>query len=276
MIEYKFDTKDKYVKEIISHLVEFEKPFVSDTEKESFSFYAIENESLVGAINVYYSWNWVIVLSLYYDNALVLKDMIYELCKRYKSKANGVHFRTYDNDKLQDFVKLGFTHSATLKLNTDHDDLNFADLMNLEFEHTPKYEVKSQGEKDKVYQQMLETNAKKDLSKVRVPQLIDDVTIVAFDEGMFAGGLVAKANEDSFHIDLLAVPLEHRRKNIGTKLMMLAEEEARKRDIFTMDLSTGEFQAKPFYSKLGYKVVYTRQNCPRGYENYKLIKHLDN
>ena len=86
--------------------------------------------------------------------------------------------------------------------------------------------------------------------------------------------MVAKANEDSFHIDLLVVPKEYRGKNIGKTMMLMAEDEAIKRGIGTMDLSTGEYGTKPFYEKLGYRVVYTRKNHPTGYRNFKLIKHI--
>ena len=130
-----------------------------------------------------------------------------------------VHFRTYDKDRLNDFVKIGFTHCVTIDSNTNHNDLYMADLLDLSIEHIPTHEVISKNEKDEVYQQILEENNKQDLKKIKSPQLIEDVTIVALDEGLFVGGLVAQANEDSFHIDLLVVTPSYRGRNIGKKLI---------------------------------------------------------
>ena len=275
MVEYKFDTQDTYIKEIIKNLNEFDKPFVSNTKKEAYAFYATEGECLVGAINVYYNNGWIMILNLFYDNTDILADLVGEICHRYKDEAIGIHLRTYNNDRLLEFISLGFDHCATIKSKTEHDDLYYADLTDFGREHRTSYNIASQSKKDDIYQLILEKNAKLDLEKVTAPQLIDDVTIVALENGVFVGGLVAKANEDSFHVDLLVVVPEYRRRNIGKKLMTLAEVEARARNIFTMDLSTGEHNAMPFYHKLGYEVVYTRQNYPVGLENYKLIKHLD-
>ena len=46
------------------------------------------------------------------------------------------------------------------------------------------------------------------------------------------------------------------------------------RSIKFLELGTTEFQAKPFYEKLGYKVVHEMDDYPKGYKCYTLFKEL--
>jgi len=39
-------------------------------------------------------------------------------------------------------------------------------------------------------------------------------------------------------------------------------------------LGTCEFQAKGFYEKLDFEVVYDRENNPKGYKSYTILKRL--
>ena len=42
-----------------------------------------------------------------------------------------------------------------------------------------------------------------------------------------------------------------------------------------MNLGTVEFQAKNFYEKIGYSVILTKENDPKGYKSYTMIKKLN-
>ncbi len=274
MITYKLDQPDKYIEEIIKHLDEFEIPFTGTIERESRSFYAVDEDELVGAVNVFYNSNWVMILDLFYENQTVLNDLINEICVRYNHKANGIHMRTYDEVRLGEFLESGFKQVASITSSTDNSDLFMADLSLPFKQQSIRNKVVSTSLRNEEYQKVLDEEFKKSLHYIKTPKLIEDVTIIATKGETFVGGLVAKANEDSFHIDLLVVPKEYRGKNIGKTMMLMAEDEAIKRGIGTMDLSTGEYGTKPFYEKLGYRVVYTRENHPTGYKNFKLIKHI--
>ncbi|XMB86756.1 GNAT family N-acetyltransferase [Mycoplasmatota bacterium WC44] len=274
MIEYRFDTGETYINDILSHLNEHSEPIIGVPEKESCFFYAFENENLVGAINVYFNWDWVIILDLFYDDNEVLGDMLGCIAVRYGKKVNGIHFRTYEEKKLYDFIELGFKHTGEIKSRTNHSNLHFIDQTDILIRQNSFYKVIPQVERNDNYQKVLEQKTKESQDNIKIPKILDEITIVALDNGEFAGGLVGKLNENSLHIDLLVVPLKFRGKKIAYHMMCLAENEARKRGIPTMDLSTGEFQAKEFYEKLGYKVVYTRQNYPSRLENYKMIKEI--
>ena len=198
--------------------------------------------------------------------------MVSALYRRYHKKAYGVHHETYNKNRLNNFLELGFEHCATIKSSAGFNDLYFTDLTNLDVTHVTSCNVISQTEQNIEYAKIMESKNKN--LNIKLSQPLDDLVIIALDEDTFAGGIVVKPNEESFHISLLVVPIAYRGQNIGRKLMELAEEEAKKRSVFKMDLSTAEFHAKSFYEKLGYQVVYTRKQYPMGYENYKLVKHI--
>lgn len=66
------------------------------------------------------------------------------------------------------------------------------------------------------------------------------------------GGLSASTFGSYLFIRLLWVSEEIRGRGIGRALVTRAEEEARKRGCTNVLLSTFDFQAEPFYVKLGY------------------------
>ncbi len=76
------------------------------------------------------------------------------------------------------------------------------------------------------------------------------------------------------YIDLLVVDDNYRGYGIGSKLMRLIEVEARERNLVYIDLGTAEFQAKGFYEKLGYEVVVTKKDQPKGFNCYTMVKVL--
>jgi ribosomal protein S18 acetylase RimI-like enzyme len=76
------------------------------------------------------------------------------------------------------------------------------------------------------------------------------------------------------YISRLAVDEAYRGNEIGTKLMYKIEEKAKEQNVYSINLGTVEFQAKKFYEKLGYKVVFIKENDPRGYNSYSMVKKL--
>jgi len=70
----------------------------------------------------------------------------------------------------------------------------------------------------------------------------------------------------------VAEPL--RRKGIGRKLLIKAEEFAGQNGCDHIYLDTFDFQARGFYEKNGYHVFGTIENYPIGHQRYYLIKKL--
>jgi len=66
------------------------------------------------------------------------------------------------------------------------------------------------------------------------------------------GGLYGVGDYGWAFIKLVVVPAEYRGRGLGTKLLAEAEAIAKARGYAGVWLDTFEFQARPFYEKLGY------------------------
>lgn len=88
------------------------------------------------------------------------------------------------------------------------------------------------------------------------------------------GGAIGVTYYDWFHLDLLWVEAAMRGRGYGHRLLMLAEEEARKRGAKNAYLDTFSFQAPAFYERHGYQVFGKLEDFPRGHERLFLTKEL--
>jgi len=79
--------------------------------------------------------------------------------------------------------------------------------------------------------------------------------VVYDDGGAVAGGAIGESQFSWMKVKYLAVREDHRGRGTGTKLMDLAEAEARRRGCKYVVLDTMSYQAPEFYSKLGYRVA---------------------
>ena len=94
------------------------------------------------------------------------------------------------------------------------------------------------------------------------------------DSGNLIGGLLGHTKWSWLYVSTLWVDESARGKGWGTKLMDAAEELARSRGCTHVSLDTFEYQARPFYEKLGYKLFGTLEGYPPGYRQYYLTKQL--
>jgi GNAT superfamily N-acetyltransferase len=94
-------------------------------------------------------------------------------------------------------------------------------------------------------------------------------------EGEVVGGLLGQTEWGWLHVKALAVREERRGRGYGTKLLAMAEAEARERGCHDVYLDTFSFQARPFYEKRGYAVFGVLEGFV-GHTRYFLRKSLDN
>ncbi len=92
--------------------------------------------------------------------------------------------------------------------------------------------------------------------------------------GVVYGGLTAYVHSDSIFIDILWVDDVVRGQGYGTKLIQAAEAEARKRKIPSSTVDTFDFQAEPFYKKMGYVDIGVIRNYVHGFDRFFLRKDL--
>jgi GNAT superfamily N-acetyltransferase len=91
--------------------------------------------------------------------------------------------------------------------------------------------------------------------------------------GEVKGGIYAMAWAGMLFIKWFWIDESLRRAGHGRKLMEAAEEEGRRRGCTAVWLDTFEFQARPFYEKLGYELFGTL-DFPAGFKRYFLKKAL--
>ena len=101
------------------------------------------------------------------------------------------------------------------------------------------------------------------------------VKFVARDSGgAVVGGILGHTRWRWMYIAKLWVDEIARGQGLGTRLMEAAEDLARSRGCTDVSLDTFDYQARPFYEKLGYELFGTLEGYPPGSRQYYLRKRL--
>jgi GNAT superfamily N-acetyltransferase len=101
------------------------------------------------------------------------------------------------------------------------------------------------------------------------------VKFVARDSaGAVVGGILGHTRWSWLYIAKLWVDERARGHGLGTRLMAAAEDLARSRGCTDVSLDTFDYQARPFYEKLGYELFGTLEGYPPGSRQYYLRKRL--
>lgn len=94
------------------------------------------------------------------------------------------------------------------------------------------------------------------------------------ERGEVIGGLWGRTSYGWLFVELLHVPETLRGGGYGAALMAQAEQEARARGCHGAWLDTYDFQAKPFYERLGYVEFGVLDDYPRGHCRHFMRKSL--
>lgn len=101
------------------------------------------------------------------------------------------------------------------------------------------------------------------------------LNIVEYDDDKnVIAGLLGGTYWGWMHIDILWVDELHRGQGLGSKLLLAAEEEARRRDCHSVHVDTMSWQAPEFYKKHGYKIISELEDIPKGNKKFHLVKDL--
>lgn len=102
------------------------------------------------------------------------------------------------------------------------------------------------------------------------------LNIVEYDENQnVIAGILGGTYWGWLHIDILWVDENFRSKKIGSRLLIAAENEAKKRGCHSVHVDTMSWQAPDFYKKHGYELISELDNIPNGYKKFHFIKRLD-
>ena len=88
------------------------------------------------------------------------------------------------------------------------------------------------------------------------------------------GGLLGHIRWRWLYVSKLWIDDAHRGAGHGAAMMTAAESHATTRGCVGAYLDTFEYQARPFYEKLGYTVFGTLDGYPPGYRQYHLAKRF--
>lgn len=94
------------------------------------------------------------------------------------------------------------------------------------------------------------------------------------DSGQTIGGLWGRTSFGWLFVELLFVPAALRGSGFGTRLLEAAEHAARARHCHAAWLDTYDFQAVPFYERLGYREFGRLEDYPREHTRHFLRKDL--
>ncbi|HBF30683.1 MAG TPA: GNAT family N-acetyltransferase [Rhizobium sp.] len=108
------------------------------------------------------------------------------------------------------------------------------------------------------------------------PGLYADFAILLRDatSDEVVGGLSGQTVYGWTFVKLLVVPEAYRGQGLGRQLMFKAEALARQHESEGIWLDTFDFQARPFYEKLGYKVFGALEDGPNAHGRYFLKKYF--
>lgn len=94
------------------------------------------------------------------------------------------------------------------------------------------------------------------------------------DAGAVIGGLWGHTLFQWLVIEMLVIPEALRNQGLGSSLLALAEAEAQARGCIGACTDTFDFQAAPFYRKLGFTVFGTLENFPPGHNRLYFSKQF--
>ena len=87
-------------------------------------------------------------------------------------------------------------------------------------------------------------------------------------------GLTGRTSLGLLFIDLFFIPANLRRDGLGSRLLRLAEDEARRRGCVNAVLYTINFQAPAFYERHGYRILGSVPCLPLGTSRIFMTKPL--
>ena len=93
-------------------------------------------------------------------------------------------------------------------------------------------------------------------------------------QGQIVGGIQAHVVWSYCVLELLWLAEDTRGCGVGSALMAQLEVFAQQKGLIQIRTETLDFQAKPFYEKLGYRVYGELDDSPKGHTTYFLVKRL--
>ncbi|MCC8483309.1 MAG: GNAT family N-acetyltransferase [Rickettsia endosymbiont of Labidopullus appendiculatus] len=128
---------------------------------------------------------------------------------------------------------------------------------------------------DAQYMKIMEDGLNEQAKVKKGLDVIKSFSFTCFDNDKnFVAGVDGKSFYGCLYVDMLWVSENFRGQSYGTLLMAKVQEVARERNCKFMTVCTTDWQAKPFYEKLGFKLEFIRSGYDKDSEVYYLRKDL--
>lgn len=274
-MKYIEDCNFKYKDDLIKCLREYNIKHTGHREKSNEYYYALKDGEVQAGFQVNYAWDWVGFSGLYYKTLESLKGLMSEVSIRYQDKAVGLKYYTPEEGQLKDFISIGFQLAGTTVKTPMTDSYFYLRHTDFQIESPCYLDIVVSQEKIPNYEAIFTESRKTLKNKDQIHQVQEsNMMFVALDQDHFVGGVYGSINRDSMYIAWLAVDENYRHQGIGLELMKRIEERAKALKVYSINLGTVEFQAKDFYQKLGYKPILKKENDPKGFNSYTMLKKL--
>jgi N-acetylglutamate synthase-like GNAT family acetyltransferase len=274
-IEFINDHNLYYNKEIINRLQKFNISQRGYREKDFQHFYVFEDDNLIGVCHTKLASDWCHIVNIYYQDKDVLKALLNDLIVYYDQRMIGVQYQTIIPQRVEDFTSLNFERKGALKDMPEGGENVFLILKDYQLYETDNdYHMASTDRPIKEHSKIMKAKNRAIRKKLNYSSEKVDVQYVVLTDGQFIGGIYGNIQYDFLFINILFVDEDYRGLSIATKLMELIEEEANRRDVYNIYITTFEFQALDFYKKHGYKIVMIIDDYPVGYKEYTVYKKL--
>jgi len=274
-IKYIKDTKFEYNEHIVEGLQSYNRSQSEYRKKDHRDFYVFDDQVLVGACHTKLYADWCDIYGLYYQDIDVLKAIVNDIKKYYKDQVVGISFDSILEQRVLDFIEIGFKVEGKLQDMPIGNEKVFLKNKKLDIlEVDQAYQVKSSRESNLNYAKTWKEEIHKFRESLDFSTEKIDLQYVVLDGFKFVGGIYGHVQYEYLFINMLFVNKNYRGNRIASKLMHLIESEAMSRNIVNVYVTTFEFQALEFYQKHGFKVVMTIEDFPKGFKEYTLYKKM--
>lgn len=112
------------------------------------------------------------------------------------------------------------------------------------------------------------------VKKMKMERINSFGIFIKDDEGVVLGGVQGISLYGCLYVDMLWLKEELRQQGFGKKLMLEAEKIGMDRQCSFVAVNTMDWEALPFYQKLGYAIEFIREGFAKDSKMYMLRKKL--
>jgi len=269
----KYDQDPKYEPCIKTILRAHNAKHSDNKTHQEYYAYLGNKDDITDLIKVSLFWDWLSLDQTVYQSVSTLKTLVSFVACKLLDKAQGMKVFTSVSDRKDDLIQAGFKLVKTLKVH-DTSTYYYLDYEKSNAERVAYHACHLEDTSNDRFQEIIK-QAKADFNKqYNITDEEVSLIIGAVDKQRCIGGIHCYRYGDVLYISRLAVLEQYRKHGVGKTLMAYVERYAKNRNIKVMMLGTTGFQAKDFYEKCGFKVVFFRENHPVGFASYTMMKRL--